>query len=174
MEWEVPFNRYKNIIINITVVIIALLIASNIYKARSKVFDTVRENKDQEIERNKLLENMSKLDKKINSYKSFLNKKDISLVINHISSIAKSSGIQINSVKPEAEQHYPNYFRYGFNFTINARDYNALGDFISKLESSSDVYMVDNINITPEFESEGGRIKGLSVLLRIYTFLFRE
>jgi len=151
MEWEVQFNRYKNIVIDIAVVVVALMIASSIYKTRGKEFDAVRENKDKEMERNRLLDNMSQLDKKIKSYKSFLNKKDISMVINNISSLAKSSGVKINSVRPEAEQHYPNYIKYSFNCVISVKDYKTIGDFISKLESSSDVYMIDSINLSPEF-----------------------
>lgn len=174
MEWEVSINKHKNKILNIIVIIIAIFIANNIYKARSKALDVVRESKDKEIERNKLLDNMSQLDKKIKSYKNFLNKKDISLVINNISSIAKDSGVRIDSVKPEPEQPYPAYIKYNFNFAVSVKDYKTLGDFISKLENSSDVYMIEDIDLIPELGSEDADLRGLNVSLKISTFLFRE
>ncbi|MCK9603933.1 MAG: type 4a pilus biogenesis protein PilO [Candidatus Omnitrophica bacterium] len=174
MEWEVPINRNKNKILNIIVIVIALFIANNIYKASTKTFDAVKEVKNKELEKNALLDNMGKLNKKINSYKNFLNKKDISLVINNISDIAKDSGVKIVMVRPEEEQASLMYVKYSFNFGIIVSDYKALGRFISKLESSSDVYIVDTINISPEFASEEGSLKGLTVSLKVSTFLFKD
>lgn len=174
MEWTIPISRHKNKIVNIAVIIVALFFANNIYKTSIKSFDALKEDKEKEIERNRLLSNMGELNKRIVSYKNFLNQKDISLVINNIGDIAKDSGVKITLVRPEEEQLFPMYVRYSFNFGISVGDYKTLGNFISRLENSSDVYVVESINIAPEFTGEDGELSGLNVNLKVSTFLFRD
>lgn len=175
MEWEVYFNRYKNRILNIGIIVLGLIVANNIYKTQNNQIISLKESKDRELKKNGILVDISAQDKRLKSYKSFLNKKDISLVIDNIGDIAKDSNSKIVSIRPEPAQPYALYVRYTFNLTVNVNDYLALGRFISKLENSYDVYMVESLNVTPRFEGpQDTPLRGLTVNLKVSTYLYKE
>ena len=75
-------NQYKNSVLNIAVIIIALIIAVNIYKSQARAIAALRESKDTELKKNTVLTSLSLSEKDINNYKEVINKKSISSVIN--------------------------------------------------------------------------------------------
>lgn len=135
----------KNKILNLAVIIVAFIIAGNIYKQQTKDIESLKSKNNMETKKNAVIENISKLEKSISAYKNFLAKKDASSVINTISNIAKESGVKIASVRPLAEQRYPDYIKSPFSLALSAPNYDSLGRFISKIESYQDVYMVEAI-----------------------------
>lgn len=167
-------NIYKNKILNIAIVILALIIAYNIYKGQNRTLGSLKENKDIEIKKNAVLSDISQLEKKIISYKNLFNKKDISLVMNTINSIAKGTNIKIILIRPQRERDYPVYIKYSFDLVINAKDYHQVGKFISKIESSPDIYMIDSVNIKLLPESQlAEQIYKLTVELTLSTVFFK-
>lgn len=140
-------NKYKNQILNGAIVAIALIIAVNIYKSQSLKAEMLVKNKGTEIKKNEVLTSINRLEKKFSAYKKFVNKKDISSVINTINNIAQECGVNINSIKPQAESEEADYIKYPFVLAIAVKNYHTLGRFIAKLESSSDIYAVENIGI---------------------------
>jgi len=172
---ESIISRYKNRILNIAIIAVSLLTAFNIYKDQSKGINNLEKNKQKEIERNEILSTISKTDKKLRTYKAFMNKKDISLIIDNLGNLADSSGAKIVSVKPDPEQMYPLYVKYAFNLGIVVSDYNTLGKFINKLEKSDDVYVIEGLVILADYmSSKEADIKGLVVNMRVSTFLLRD
>lgn len=145
-------NKYKNQILNGAIVAIALIIAVNIYKSQSLKAAMLVKNKETETMKNGALASISRLEKKFSVYKKFVNKKDISLVINTINNIAVECGVNINSIKPQAEFAEADYIKYPFVLAATAKNYHTLGKFIAKLESSSDLYAVENIGIRPAYD----------------------
>jgi Tfp pilus assembly protein PilO len=137
----------KNKIINAIIILVTLPIAVNIYKFQTRNIDALNMQKDIEIKKNEILEKIGQSEKKINAYKELLNKKDISLIVNTISNIAKNSGIEVISIKPVNREDLSVYSRYSFALTINADSYHLIGGFISSLESCPDVYFIDRITI---------------------------
>lgn len=175
MEWEDYFNKYKNKILNIAIIVFAIIVANNIYKIESKSIESLKASKESELKKNAILGDITVFDKRLKSYKNFLNKKDISLVIDNIGNIAKDCNVKIISVRPEPAQAFPLYVKYTFNLTVNTNDYLALGNFISKLENSFDVYMVESMVVNPRFESsEDTPLRGLTVNLKVSTFLYKD
>jgi len=160
-------DKHKNKILNIVVIILALIIAGNIYKKQLKETELLKREKDGEIKKNTLLNNITQLEKRINAYKNLLAKRDTGLVINTISNIAKESGVKITSLKPGYEQRYPEYIKFGFDLMIATASYHTLGTFISAVESLRDVYMIDSLDIRYE-----GGTKGLAVNLKLSTVQF--
>lgn len=142
-------SRYKNKIlnVNIAIIILSLIIANNIYKRQTAILESLKKKRDTEIKKNESLENISQLEKKINAYRNYFNEKDISLVITKINEIAKASDIKIISFKPQTARDYPVYVKQSFLLTISAKDYRQLGEFVSKIENSPDIYMIDSFNI---------------------------
>lgn len=174
MELEDYLNKYKNLILNIAIIICAFIIASNIYKAQDKEINRLKENKESEVKKNSILDSIKSSDKRLKGYKNFLNKKDISLSIDNIGAIAKDSNARITSIKPEAEQSFPLYIKHTFMMSVSISDYGTLGKFISKLESSRDVYMIESIGISSRLEGADKVMKGLTVNLKVVTFLFKD
>lgn len=172
---EVYINRYKNKILNVAIIVVSLFTAYNIYKDQAKVIHNLNGNKQKEIEKNEILGSISKVDKKIRAYKAFMNKKDVSLIIDDLGNIAENSNVKLNSIKPDPEQIYPLYVKYAFNLGVTVDNYNTLGKFINKLERSDDVYVIEALGVSVEHSSsKEGEMKGLMVIMRVSTFLLRE
>ena len=141
-------NKHKNKLLNILVLIIAVIVAYNIFKVQNLKAVSLENKKETEIKKNEVLAEINKLENKIGSYKKFINRKDVPSVINTINNIAKESMVKIVSIKPQPDKDdNPDYAVYSFSLLVNAEDYHALGRFIAKLESSSDLYSVDNLDI---------------------------
>jgi hypothetical protein len=157
-------NKNKNKIVNIAVLILALLISNNVYKKLSHDSEAIRKKKDTEAKKNEVLVEINIMERKIDSFGKLLTRKDASTAMNAVGNIAKETGIKIVSIKPEPEQKFPDYTKLLFTLIINADGYHSLGKFISRLESSEDVYVIDSIDM--RFES--GQ-KSLVVNLKLST-----
>ena len=167
-------KKYGNQIVNILIIVLALIIAYNIYKGQSKDIELLKAQKDGAIKKNAVLGEISKLEKEISSYKKTLGKRDASLLMNNINNIARESGIKIVSIRPEAERDYPVYIRYSFVLVINAENYHRVGKFISSLESSPDIYIVDSLNIKSSLErKEVGQPEEITADLILSTVFFK-
>jgi len=168
-------NINKNIFINIAIILIALPIAINIHKFQLKNIKLLEEEKGIEIKKNEVLENIGQLEKIISSYKDYLNKKDISLVMNNLSNTAKGAGVNIISFRPHTPEDYPMYIKYSFDLVIGVDSYHALGKFISDLESSPDVYFVDKLTIrSTQKDRELAQTDTLIINLTLSTILLRS
>jgi hypothetical protein len=168
-------GKYKNKILNIAIIIVALIISQNIYKNQAKNTASLLGRKDEEIKKNAELEEISQLQDKFNAIKQAINNKDISLVPRTISSTAEYSAIRIVSLKPQREEPYPLYVKYPFDLVLVATDYHRLGKFISRIEDSADIYVVENINIRsiPE-EQKQNKVDTLVAELRLSTILIKD
>lgn len=147
MELIALVEKNKNKLLNLAVIIVAFIIASNIYKQQTKEMESLKSKNNMETKKNTVIENISKLEKSIGAYKNLLVKKDASSFINTVSNIAKESGVKITSVKPLPERRYPDYIKSPFSLELSAPNYHILGRFISKIENYQDVYIVESIEI---------------------------
>lgn len=170
--------NYKNKILNFAVIFIAIIAGFNIYKKQIKIVDSLKQKKELETRKNRILVGLLELEKKINFYKDFVNKKDISSVVNTLNSIAKESGVKIISLKPLEEQTFPLYTKYPFSLTLNARTYDDIGVFISNLENSGDIYVITSVAIKPARAPKDGSSEDqkndLVLELALNTFLFKS
>lgn len=161
-------NKYKNKIFNIAVLLLVLIFAYRvIYKKQVQEIQSLNETKVTEAKKNEVLEDISRLEKRIDAYKNLLPRKDASLILNTISNIAKESGITIASIKPMVEENYPDYIKSPFSLTLVTSSYHALGKFLSQVESLQDVYIVDAVQIQPS-----GKTGELSVNLKLSSITF--
>ncbi len=164
-------SRYKNIIFNLGVIILVLIFAGNVYKRQVKDIEVIKTTRDSEARKNEVLGNIRQKEKKINSFKNAINKKDVSLIMNPLSSIARDSSVKIISIGPQGEKDYPVYLKYSFALVVTANNYHNIGKFISKLENSGDIYIVESINIV---ESEGqSKEEKCKAKLRLSTILIK-
>jgi Tfp pilus assembly protein PilO len=162
----------KNNLLNIGIIILALIFANNIYKGQRQIVESLKQKGSLELKKNVALGNISHLEKMMNSYGKFFNK-DRSLIISTINNIARESDAKIISIKPQKEINFPVYVQYPFDLVIGVNSYHSLGGFFSKLESYSEVFIVDSVQIRPATEvSREGQESKLNVNLRISAISF--
>ncbi len=152
-------NNNKNKVFNIAVIILALIIALNIYKKQMANIESLKVKISEENKKNKVLEGLGKLENKISSYEELLPNKEVSFFMSEISSIVKDSGVKLTSIRPLAEEPYPEYTKYAFELTVNSPNYDLLAKFINKLEAYQSLYIIDNIDIGVLSYDQGGRLK---------------
>ncbi len=164
-------NKNKNKIFNIVLIIIALFVALNIYKKQMANIDYLKANIVEEEKKNWTLDNIGKLDAKIDSYRKLLPRKERDSSINDISNIARNSGIKITGIRPSGEEVFPDYTKYIFDLAIISPDYDSLARFINTLENNQNVYMVNALDIrSPSYNRE----KELNASLRLSTVAILE
>src|SRR3989338_180475 len=149
MEFK-SFNISKNVMLNLAVIILALIIAGNIYKNQTQALEALKEKKEMELKKNAVLADIGSLENRIYAYKDLLNVKDLSSTINKINSMAREVDIKIVSIRPQAEKDYVVYIKYFFDLEVTARNYHHLGKFISRIEDSPDIYIIERTDIKPE------------------------
>lgn len=173
MELTVIIDKHKGKILNAAVIIFAVIIANNIYRNQLNEINSLREKKEMELKKKDILGDFTGLESKLNAYKELLGKRDLSVVINDINAIAKSSNVKIISIKPSEEESYPEYVKFPFELVVTTVNYHALGKFVSALENSSIVFLVEGVNVRSESDTEG-KAEILNANLRISNIAFLE
>ncbi len=158
-------EKNKNKILNFGIIILALFIAFQIYKSSNEQVDILKNMKRNEIEKNKAMDKIAGLEVKIEGYKKVFTKKDISYVLDVISKIAKSSSVKFISIKPMEEERNFDYVRSSFLITVSSSDYHSLGNFISQIEASNDIYLVGEVNIN--YSDSNYAIEGNNTVLTL-------
>jgi len=165
MTPEELFAKYKDKAVNIIVIIVCLIVAGNIYKGSLGRVASLKMKINEENKKSGELTRISQLESSITAYKKLLSRKEASQVMGNINDIAKAAGVEVLSVRPpQKELPGPDYIKDIFDVSINAPSYDALAKFISGIESSDNVYTVDNIIISPQTDADK---KGLTANVKI-------
>jgi hypothetical protein len=167
------FYQHKNKVVNSVILILALLLAHNIYQQQLRTADSLRQRKEVEQKKNAVLEDIRLLERKIKGYKDFVNRKDISVSMNIMSEIAQQFSINVISIRPDRELEDPLYTRHFFALKLETDNYHNLGKFISRLESRRELYSVEKLKILPKYSFDMTR-KWLNVDLTVSTILLKE
>lgn len=165
--------RYKNIILNLILVLAAIFISLRIYAYQQKNIDLLDKKKADELNKNKMAEEISQSEKRIIACRDYLNKKDVNSVIGTIGELAASSSIKLISVRPEKEQVLQVYIKQPFTLSLAVPDYHTLGKFIAKLENHPDIYIVKSISVMPN-DDVLVKAGGVNTTLGIYTLFLKD
>jgi len=167
-------ERNKVKIINFGVIILALIIALQFYRSANNRISSLIQQQNNEREKNKVVQEISGIEKKTEAYKKVFVKKDLASIMEVISGIAKNTSVKIVSIKPYAEEMLDNYLNSSFLITLNAPSYHALGDFISKIENYKDIYLISDMSINSTVSNPGtaGDNADLGVSLKINTISY--
>ncbi|MDP3041217.1 MAG: type 4a pilus biogenesis protein PilO [Candidatus Omnitrophota bacterium] len=167
-------EKNKNKIINFGVIILVLVIALQFHRSANDRISSLIQQQNNELEKNKVIEDIAALEKKAEAYKKVFIKKDLASIMDIISGIAKDASVKIISVKPNAEEVLDNHSNFSFLITLSAPSYHALADFISKIENHKDIYLVSEVNINSTVSSlEATRANvDLEVNLKINTIAY--
>lgn len=168
-------HKYKKPILNISVILAALLIAFRIYNGQEKEIAALKKQQEGETEKNLIAGNIGQLAEKLNSYKQFLNKKDVLECVRKLNNIAARSSANIISIVPQGVKKNLYYTAYPFNLTVLAKNYHILARFINELERDSDIYLVDLLTITPRASRDlSAGYSELQAEMQISTILYKE
>lgn len=175
IDFKALFFKHRNKIINIAALVLALYFAFKIYNAQEGRTRMLMEQRQIEIKKNEVLEEIGQLQKKFAEYKKSINNKDVSSVINILNNIARNSSTDIISVRPlQQEGDFSFYNQYFFDLKVKAKDYHTLGRFMSNLEGDPSILNVDIAKIAPETRPErGGQFSELIAELKISTILMK-
>jgi Tfp pilus assembly protein PilO len=147
------FFKGRKRILSIGIILFTLFITLIISRIQTKQIESLHANKDTELKKNEVLNEISRSEKTIKLYKNLLSQKDASSVMNTVSDIARDSNVRLISIKPAREENQPLYIKYPFVLVIASDNYHAIGKFISKLESQSGIYFINTISIRSQEES---------------------
>lgn len=174
MDYSKLLNSREKIL-NIIVILAAVMLSYTIYTSQTKSIGSLQQAKELEKEKNDVLTTIIGLSKQAVSYKDYVNKKDVSSIIQRIGHIASSSGVKISSLKPMEKQDYPVYIRYPFQLSVVSSSYSAVVKFIGNLEKDPDIYIVRAANIkTVDMTNEDGSYaQSISLEFEISTVLFK-
>jgi Tfp pilus assembly protein PilO len=136
------------------IIVVAVIVAYNIFKNQNQQIDKLKSQAETETKKNVVLKEISQIEKKIASYKVLLARKDASSVMNNLQNMARESGAKIESIRPSTEQRLAEYIKVPFSLSVRVPNYHALGRFISKVEGSKDVYMVENVDIRTDTQTK--------------------
>lgn len=164
MSQTEQMEKIKNRAVSLAIIIAALVVAYNIYNSNLIASNSLKAQISEEEKKNVELEKIGKLDKKVSAYKKLLSNKDASEVMDEVVGMAKSAGVKISSIKPSQEESSGDYIKSYFDINVSVPGYENLGKFINILETSENVYMVENVSIG---KMSGQDDRGLSVSLRI-------
>ncbi|MDD5120845.1 MAG: type 4a pilus biogenesis protein PilO [Candidatus Omnitrophica bacterium] len=160
-------EKNKNKILNFGIIFVALFIAFQFYKGANEQVEALNNAKNNELKKNEATDEIAALEVKIQRYKEVFTKKDISYVLDAISKIAKTSGVKFISIKPIDEETSSDYVRSSFLITVSSPTYHYLGDFISQIEASTDIYLVGEVSITSSDSSYAMEGDGSDLLLNL-------
>lgn len=135
---------YRNKGVNIVIIIVAIAVGLNMYNKQVAIIESLKQAKDMEIKKSTSLGGISELEKRVKLYKDFVSKKDPLTLIKTFNKLARSIEVNIASLKPNKLQDFPMYVRYPYSITVTSRSYYQMGKFISILESSPDVFIINS------------------------------
>ena len=168
------FEKNKNKILNFGIILLAVFIALQIYKSVDQQINSLTVTKNEELKKNRVMEDIAALEKKIEGYKKAFDKKDMGSVVEAISNIAKASSVNIVSIKPIGEETSADYLKLSFLITVSSPDYHSLGNFVSQIEGNKNIYMVNEVSIKsadPENAADGAKAN-LNVILKVSTISY--
>lgn len=165
-------GKYKNNAFNIAIIVFSLFMANHINGVQSKINAELNEKIKTETERNVILADISRSEAVFNNLKKLINKKDLNSIINDIHTMARESSVSVGSTKPQNEKAFSDYIKYPYDMTVTGT-YHRISRFISKLESSPNIYLVEYLSMQPIIDKKD-TAQILSVDLRIVTVKMKE
>lgn len=169
------FDTLQEHIAGVVIVVIALVLARNSYGSQAYTIRSLANRIDAEKKKNEELLRIEKSKKLTESAKQLINRKNLSMVINHINDFAKESLVTVASIRPQTEKVLDDYTVYPYDMSLTANGYHSLAEFISLIENSQDVFIIESLNIKLDSLNEGsGRNVKLTAGMRVNTYWMSE
>jgi Tfp pilus assembly protein PilO len=154
-------NKVKENGINLAIILLCAWIAMGILGKKKLDIESLKLQRDNEQKKNAVLGEMKDVEQKISTVSSKVNtanKQELSKLTDQINALATVSKINITSMKPAVERSYNAYAKKFFEFSISAPSYHAASKFISDLERSPDLFIVESVNMQASQSSEAEEV----------------
>ncbi|MGE5308063.1 MAG: type 4a pilus biogenesis protein PilO [Deltaproteobacteria bacterium] len=144
-------RKVKDNLLSILVVGLCVMFAMKMYKAKQAEIETLTQSKEVELEKNKVLQEISLAEKTFTELHDKINTKDktTNSVMYGIGAIAKELGVKILFIKPAGEEKNTYYTRFPYDLSVSVSNYHKLGKFISRIEAAPERFTVENFQVTP-------------------------
>ena len=167
-------EKLKKHLLNAVVIAAAVFVSFKIYAYQGQERAKLIQQKEQEMQKNQVILHISRLEKKFALYKKLFTSSPTT-VIDTLGEYAKMSGVRIVSLRPGPEIGGEIFTKFPFDVTIAADGYHSVARFISSLENSSDVYIVENLSLKPQGAQSPGQTKiRVDGSLRISALVLRQ
>lgn len=163
--------KYKNRVINVLILVVATFIAYKVYVGQQQTMKLLTQQKEDETKKNAELLSIGKSEKRFEAYKKYINQKDLASVMDTISNLAITSGVRIASMRPGEEKIGAVVSEYMVHYTVLAKSYHSLGNFIGHLESHPFILKVNKLDIKPSQDGDSSDL--ITVNLEITTVLMK-
>jgi len=164
-------NKIKENLVSLIILVLAVIIAFKVYRGKEAEFLGLKNDKEMENKKNAILNDLSELEKEFAYWNENVNNKELSAVLDKIGDFAKNASVKITKITPQKEIVVGVYTKYPYDITLSASKYHQIGKFMSILESSPDIYMVENLAINSNTASENDSI---SATLTVFTIMINK
>lgn len=164
-------DKIKLNLLNVVILILAVIIAFKVYKNKESGIFVLKEQMETEGKKNNVLIEISALEQKLAYLNKNVNIKTPNSLLDKIGDLAKTSGVKISRIIPQKEIAMGVYTKYPFELTLSVGSYHAVAKFISLLENSLDIFMIENLVISNRVGEEDNSI---AVKLTVYTILINK
>ena len=143
------------ILINSLIVFVSLLMAKSIYQKQTAEIKNIQKDITEEEQKGALLTKIAVTESIIKKYcQSLPSSQENRWLLGQLSDIADQTGVSLVSISPHLPKESDKYVSLSVDAEIRC-DYNQLGNFISKLESSPQLIRLDGVQLTVIRESGG-------------------
>ncbi|MCK9595170.1 MAG: type 4a pilus biogenesis protein PilO [Candidatus Omnitrophica bacterium] len=173
MSTDALMKKAQGNILNLAIVGVCIFVAFNIYRGKEGELNLLKEERDNEVKKNEILQGINKLQNNIRIIKDDVNNKAISEVISKLGNIARETQVKITFIKPQNEV-FPSgggYIKYPFELSITTNSYHKMGKFISRIEKSPEIYNIDDLSIVSNPKAVEDKI---SARISVSTILIKD
>ncbi len=164
-------GKIKQNLLNVVVLVLAVITAFKIYQSKVIEINNLKAQKETEANKNSVLAEISNVEKEIGTLTEKINNKSLASLLDKVSDFAKNSSVEISKITPQKESGMGAYTKYSYELILSADSYHKIGNFVSMLENSPDIYRLDNLIINSKTVS-GPRL--ITVTLTVYTILINK
>ena len=136
------------ILIGSLIVFVSLLIARSIYQKQTAEIKNIQKGMAEEQQKGAILTRIAATESIIKKYSQYLpSTEDNRWLLEQLGDIADQTGVSLLSISPRLPKEGDKYVSLSVDAEIRC-DYNQLGNFISKLESSPQLIRLDSLQLT--------------------------
>jgi len=160
-------NKIKRNLAGVVFLILAVFFAYKVYQNKEKEISALKNQLAVEKNKNNILNEISRSEKKIAYLSGRINNKSISSALDKIGDFAKTASVKISKITPQKEIRQGVYTKYPFDIILSAENYHQIGEFISILENSADIYLVENLIIANKSEEQAESVTAVLTAVTI-------
>lgn len=164
-------DKIKKNLLSVGILILAVIIAFKVYQSKEIELLALKNKKEMEEKKSAVLKDISKQEQELVYWKKNVNGKILSALLDKIGDFARTASVKISKITPQKEIVMGVYTKYPYDITLVAGKYHQLGKFVSILENSPDIYIVENLVINSKAT---GETDSVAATLTVFTIMINK